>query len=155
MKPLEQREKCPDCAVMIGEKHKPGCDIERCPRCGGQMLACLCLYKVSGLIEDGVPWLAAMTVLETKYNDVFENGPTPEMIERFDREWGEKRIPWNGIWPGILECREYGLWAKMVPGRGWVSCDPEDPDATEDLNRMHEICRWDPERQKYVLRHTS
>jgi hypothetical protein len=25
---------CPDCAAPIGEPHRPGCDIERCPHCG-------------------------------------------------------------------------------------------------------------------------
>lgn len=31
-------DKCPDCHVAIGELHERGCDWERCPRCGGQML---------------------------------------------------------------------------------------------------------------------
>jgi hypothetical protein len=33
---------CGDCAVMVGQFHVPGCDIEECARCGGQLLSCEC-----------------------------------------------------------------------------------------------------------------
>ena len=36
-------ERCHDCNVMPGAVHHPGCDMERCPRCGGQLIGCGCL----------------------------------------------------------------------------------------------------------------
>ena len=33
---------CHDCAVIKGELHVPGCDVERCPWCDGQKISCPC-----------------------------------------------------------------------------------------------------------------
>ena len=108
----ELRERCPDCGVAVGERHRPGCDIERCPLCGGQLLSCAC----TGKELYGLPF-----------------------------------IPWTGEFPGNSECREYGLYAKFVPNRGWVPCGKDEEGATEDLNRLHELGTWDAERQRWVL----
>jgi len=36
-------QKCHDCNVMAGNSHHPGCDMERCPKCKGQLISCGCL----------------------------------------------------------------------------------------------------------------
>jgi len=33
---------CGDCGAPTGGFHHPGCDRERCPRCGGQLISCAC-----------------------------------------------------------------------------------------------------------------
>ncbi|WP_457356559.1 hypothetical protein [Roseateles sp. P5_D6] len=40
---------CHDCGVIKGELHVPGCDVERCPSCGGQIFGCDCDWSTDGV----------------------------------------------------------------------------------------------------------
>lgn len=39
----ESSGKCHDCGIEHGNYHHPGCDVERCPRCDGQLISCGCI----------------------------------------------------------------------------------------------------------------
>ncbi len=36
------KQPCHDCAVIKGQFHVEGCDVERCPVCDGQAMGCDC-----------------------------------------------------------------------------------------------------------------
>ena len=59
---------------------------------------------------------------------------------------------WTGLWPGVEACREFGWYSKRAE-IGWVSCDKDDKDATEDLNRLYEDpnCKWCPDKHRFIL----
>lgn len=110
---------CRDCGALPGKYHTLGCDVERCPYCGGQLLMCL----MCGCVE------------------AYES-PWPPPLD--------DRMPWTGEWPGERECREFGWYARIVPGKGWVACAPDVPGAREDLNRLLMETEWDRENKRYV-----
>ena len=39
---MREGQACGDCLAPWGLFHHPGCDLEECPRCGGQALTCGC-----------------------------------------------------------------------------------------------------------------
>jgi hypothetical protein len=65
----------------------------------------------------------------------------------------DDRLVWTGIFPGVAECVEFGWFGRLVPGQGWVTAHPGEPDAEPDLYRLHEEARWHREEKRFVLEH--
>jgi len=88
--PLQRlsEKRCHDCGVPEGALHRPGCDMERCPFCGGQLITCSCQAMMLGA------------------------GHSPAQEEGWKYLLDEKgRIPWIQ-WPNL--CAYCGrLWPKM------------------------------------------
>jgi hypothetical protein len=61
----------------------------------------------------------------------------------------DDRMVWTGEWPGIEECREFGWYSKAVLG-GWVACAKDDPEASEDLNRLRKEAQWNRSKKRWV-----
>lgn len=126
--PLEQRERCHDCAVLEGQLHQGGCDMERCAFCGGQRISCRCPERRFYPEYKGVAGLKnyfSMTHAERALAvglplDVYMHGLHPEQQAEWDRiEASKGRVPFI-MYPNI--CRRCGaLWPKMflVPDNEW------------------------------------
>jgi hypothetical protein len=94
---------CPDCGVNPGELHIRGCDVERCPDCGGQLLFDDCADP-PGLIHPRQPW----------------TGEWPGFAECREFGWFCKFVPGQG-WqecapddrdarPDLIRLHGVGVW---------------------------------------------
>jgi hypothetical protein len=63
-----------------------------------------------------------------------------------------KRLPWTGLFLGAAECREFGWFLSAGRWGTGERCGSDEPNAMEDLNRLHEEARWDPVTKRFVLR---
>ncbi len=53
LRPSKAR-RCGDCGVARGGYHHPGCDLQRCPVCRGQLFSCGCRFDEDGPDPDDV-----------------------------------------------------------------------------------------------------
>ncbi len=54
-RPLFEATTCGDCGARPGGFHHHGCDLEACPRCGGQLITCGCVQQATVLPLRPVP----------------------------------------------------------------------------------------------------
>ena len=108
---------CHDCGAKEGEIHHLGCDMERCPFCGGQLIGCGCEYRLLGYDYQG--WSGDHPTNGLPI-DVYDNGLPEEEWETYVSLLEEKgRIPYI-LYPNL--CARCGtLWPDMfmVPNEEW------------------------------------
>jgi hypothetical protein len=103
------KAKCGDCGVEEGQLHQLGCDMERCPFCGGQLISCGCCYRELGF--DYQVFFNDHPTGELPL-DIYENGLPNELWEQWAEILNEKgRIPFI-LYPVI--CAKCGkLWPEF------------------------------------------
>ena len=124
LKPYVQ---CHDCGVREGEIHEPGCDMESCPFCGGQLLSCECSYdEVKDyepclyLSKEGIEELSTRSGISKEDVKKIDEALLDAQYEKWDAVLEEKgRIPYI-MYPNMCaRCGE--LWPDMftVPTEEW------------------------------------
>jgi len=110
--PQVERHTCHDCGAIEGAVHQYGCDMERCPFCGNQLISCGCCYDLLGIEHGEGTW-------------AYSNGLTAEQETQWQKMLTEKgRVPYI-VFPNI--CRRCGqLWPVMfgVPAADWEKYVP-------------------------------
>jgi hypothetical protein len=110
--PKVDRHICHDCMATEGELHKLGCDMERCPFCGHQLISCSCCYELLNIDHGEGTW-------------AFSNGLTVAQQAQWEEMLAKKgRVPYI-VFPNI--CRRCGqLWPAMfgVPTADWEKYVP-------------------------------
>ena len=104
-----ERQKCGACGVSEGELHELGCDQERCPCCGNQLIGCDCFDHLLKLDHPpGTVWCKHPLTL------------TKKQWQKWERLLSDKgRVPFIE-YPTI--CAKCGvLWPElfMVPDEEW------------------------------------
>lgn len=132
-----QKKACHDCRAIPGAFHSPGCDVERCPDCGGQLISCGCLddrKKTAWIEKNLLPWTGIWPGSE----EAIELGLYCrwEPNERFEAE--VKRV---GLDRALRT---------LGPAGRWIPCEEDDAGAGPDLSRMVEMSVWDRKKKRFV-----
>ena len=131
---------CHDCGAQPGSAHLGGCDTAVCLWTGSQRLQC-----ALGLIAE-----CYKALMGAGHEELAEALGHYEGLDDPDHDCGND--VWTGHWPGSDDAARLGLWCRWGPP--WIECDPDHPDATEDLNRLVTEARWDRGTQRWERRTT-
>lgn len=115
--PREAIAHCHDCDAAEGEQHLYGCDMERCPFCGAQLIGCHCIYEYLGInVDPGT---------EGFDEDVYMNGPSRQDEEKFfEKMVVAGRIPYIRVPVMCVTCGE--LWPEMFHSDDWDRVVPRE-----------------------------
>ena len=99
---------CHDCGVQEGQLHEPGCDMERCPICGRQLITCDC--KDKDLSKFRIPYLLVPVICRLCGQQ------WPEFFKVPNEEWEKYVVP---VLQDKVLCQEcYDELKKLFPN-GW------------------------------------
>jgi len=77
-----ERATCGDCGAETGYYHHAGCDCERCPVCGGQLISCDCLLDGEDPDEE---WRPAKPEFDTDYWHMTNKERAEELFKLFKK----------------------------------------------------------------------
>ena len=126
------RSTCHDCGVTEGEIHFRGCDMERCPFCGGRLITCDCVYgkfypeyrPLRWNHEKGY-WAEDNHPTDGLPREVYENGIPDDIGKKWDKMLEEKgRVPYIVMPNQCALCGE--LWPEMFIREDWKKVVPKD-----------------------------
>jgi hypothetical protein len=66
---MVKRATCHDCGTKEGQLHVLGCDMERCPFCGNQLISCRCVYKKLGIDVSPGAWAYSHGLTDAQQGD--------------------------------------------------------------------------------------
>ena len=120
------------CGARFGEEHTDGCGVARCLAYGSQRLLCGPGRRL--VVRGRLP-----------------GGGVDVDYEDDGHDCG--RDIWTGLWPGTVECIQFGWWAVFVPygSPSWRPVPAGTPGARPDLNRLAVDAVWSPRRRRWVL----
>lgn len=56
----------------------------------------------------------------------------------------------RGTYPGAQEAADRGWFTTRTPNGTWITCPPDAPGATPDINRVLTTLTWDPQSEQYI-----